>query len=167
MRELSERECAIMNEAFTIGRIYNQMGEKESPSEIQAKLTRMCTGVAARAPAGGVDREMPIQSDSGRDATGAVRQIRRGSIPWWLAELAYTAYPCKDAQSLERIAERGGYGSEELLTYLRAALSPEPCPRPDTKCGDCPEGPPEPFGNLTCHKYEPKEPCGTTEDGGQ
>jgi hypothetical protein len=43
------------------------------------------------------------------------------TIPWWLAEEAYKVYVSKygDVQSLERIAERGGFSREELLWLLR------------------------------------------------
>ena len=43
------------------------------------------------------------------------------TIPWWLAEIAYEHYVKSfgNDQSLERIAERGGFGREELLTLLR------------------------------------------------
>lgn len=41
---------------------------------------------------------------------------RVGSIPWWVAEQAYIVYASKygDSQSLERLAERGGFGIEEM-----------------------------------------------------
>lgn len=42
-------------------------------------------------------------------------------IPWWLAEIAYEYYVelYGSQQSLERLAERGGFGREELLGLLR------------------------------------------------
>lgn len=42
-------------------------------------------------------------------------------IPWWLAEIAYKHYVelYGSQQSLERLAERGGFGRDELLTLLR------------------------------------------------
>lgn len=42
-------------------------------------------------------------------------------IPWWLAEVAYKYYVelYGGQQSLERLAERGGFGREELLGLLR------------------------------------------------
>ncbi len=42
-----------------------------------------------------------------------------GSIPWWIAEQAYIGYANKygDQQSLERLAERGGFGISELNEY--------------------------------------------------
>ena len=44
--KLSKREHAVMNEAFMIGRVYNKMGEKEAPWEIQKKLIEKCNIVA-------------------------------------------------------------------------------------------------------------------------
>jgi len=39
---LSEREKTIMLEAFTTGRIYTSLGEKENPIEIHKKLEENC-----------------------------------------------------------------------------------------------------------------------------
>ncbi len=42
-------------------------------------------------------------------------------VPWWLAEEAYLEYSRlygKD-QTLERLAERGGFSRNELLMFLR------------------------------------------------
>ena len=43
------------------------------------------------------------------------------TIPWWLAEEAYKWYSKRfgEDQSLERLAERGGFGRDELLMMLR------------------------------------------------
>ncbi len=46
---MTERETAIMSEAFTIGRVYAMTGEKESPSEIHAKLLSKCFAAAIHA----------------------------------------------------------------------------------------------------------------------
>ncbi len=42
-----------------------------------------------------------------------------GSIPWWIAEQAYINYAGKygSGQSLERLADRGGFGVEELDVF--------------------------------------------------
>ena len=46
--------------------------------------------------------------------------MQAGNIPWWLAELAYEHYVrLFGTQSLERLAERGGFGMLELLALLR------------------------------------------------
>ena len=44
-----------------------------------------------------------------------------GVIPWWLAEVAYGHYAklYTTEQSLERLAERGGFGMLELVALLR------------------------------------------------
>lgn len=56
-------------------------------------------------------RPFPIQGD------------RPSSIPWWLAEEAYKEYlhlyGRHGSQTLERLAERGGFGRKELLELLR------------------------------------------------
>jgi len=39
---LSEREIAIMNEAFMVGRIYATGGEKEGPAAIYTKMAMRC-----------------------------------------------------------------------------------------------------------------------------
>ncbi len=45
------------------------------------------------------------------------------SIPWYLAEMAYLGYHRKHrGQTLERIAERGGFGAEEVVKYLFDAI---------------------------------------------
>jgi len=43
------------------------------------------------------------------------------TIPWWLAKIAYEHYAklYGSQQSLERMAERGGFGRTELLALLR------------------------------------------------
>ena len=68
-------------------------------------------------------RTFPIQGED-HDASGkAVRPIGAmpaTSIPWWLAEIAYSEYSRRfgTGQSLERLAERGGFGRWELLSLL-------------------------------------------------
>ncbi len=62
-------------------------------------------------PSGGVAelKKFPLLGDTGNI----------GSIPWWVAEQAYIVYASKygDQQSLERLAERGGFGIEEMDEY--------------------------------------------------
>jgi len=59
-------------------------------------------------------KTFPIQADyrHGKEA---------GEIPWWLAEEAYREYEHRyhNGQTLERLAERGGFSSGELLDLLR------------------------------------------------
>ncbi len=70
-------------------------------------------------------KPFPIQQGYYTDKNGKTRRpIERyssSSIPWWLAEEAYKVYVKKygSHQSLERLAERGGFGREELLALLR------------------------------------------------
>jgi hypothetical protein len=52
------------------------------------------------------------------------------TIPWWLAEEAYKVYSAKYGtyQSLERLAERGGFGRKELLLLLQEGrVADKPC----------------------------------------
>lgn len=43
------------------------------------------------------------------------------TIPWWLAEEVYRGYVLAHGQiqTLDRIAERGGFSRDEVLWYLR------------------------------------------------
>lgn len=46
------------------------------------------------------------------------------TVPWWLAQVAYEGYAklfpgSARSQSLERLAERGGFGREELVRLIR------------------------------------------------
>ena len=71
-------------------------------------------------------KPFPIQADLGGGQTS--------SIPWWMAEIAYKRYSelYGKQQSLDRLAERGGFGRSELLGLLRGeGYYPEPqclCP---------------------------------------
>ena len=44
-----------------------------------------------------------------------------GQVPWGIAELAYKQYvkDCGHDQSLQRLADRGGFGWSELIRLLR------------------------------------------------
>jgi hypothetical protein len=67
-------------------------------------------------------RPFPIQVTSYRDEmTGKMVHEIPCTIPWWLAEEAYKYYAelFGTSQSLERLAERGGFGRRELLKLLR------------------------------------------------
>lgn len=56
-------------------------------------------------------RPFPMQGDRGSPA---------GTIPWWLAEIAHASYSAMygRGQSLERLAERHGFGWQELGALL-------------------------------------------------
>lgn len=64
------------------------------------------------------ERMFPIQGEHFND-----ERVRRpaGQVPWGIAELAYKQYvkDCGKGQSLERLAERGGFGWSELIRLLR------------------------------------------------
>lgn len=44
-----------------------------------------------------------------------------GTVPWWAAERAYKGYAAAGhgAQSLERVAERGGFGPHEFAVLFQ------------------------------------------------
>lgn len=76
-------------------------------------------------------RPFPIQgNDAERDAAGRMRYSRPSTIPWWLAEIAYESYVKSGGrgQSLERLAERGGFGRAELVSLLRREFESDPGP---------------------------------------
>ena len=69
------------------------------------------------------NKPFPIQQDTNWGVEKDHRPIIQNSsssIPWWLAEVAYREYAKKfgKAQSLERLAERGGFGRSELVWLL-------------------------------------------------
>lgn len=63
-------------------------------------------------------KQFPIQQHYDRE-TG--KEYPACFIPWWLAELAYKKYVelYGSIQSLERLAERKGFGRVEFLQLLR------------------------------------------------
>ena len=65
-------------------------------------------------------RPFPIQGDLYRN-TGRLTYKKPCTIPWWLAEIAYEYYSSLygKGQSLERLAERGGFGRTELVRFIR------------------------------------------------
>lgn len=72
------------------------------------------------------NRLFPIQMGTYRDRetkdyVRPIQHYKACTIPWWLAEEAYRYYSklYGNSQSLERLAERGGFGREELLWLLR------------------------------------------------
>lgn len=66
-------------------------------------------------------RPFPIQGSHGPQRKAAC------TIPWWLAEIAYAEYARRfgTSQSLERLAERHGFGREELVALLRGEYPQE------------------------------------------
>lgn len=63
------------------------------------------------------EKSFPIQFEWSVNA----KRLPATEIPWWLAKEAYEHYVelYGDSQSLERLAERGGFGRDELLRLLR------------------------------------------------
>ena len=73
------------------------------------------------------NRPFPIQGDHNWGKARRHQPViynKPSQIPWWLAEKAYSAYVSAfgSSQSLEGIAERGGFGRDELLWLLSAEL---------------------------------------------
>ncbi len=61
--------------------------------------------------------QFPIIPDRRRDSTVAPHPMK---VPWSVAELAYSVYMRRGGgdQSLERLAERGGFGAVEMDMFL-------------------------------------------------
>lgn len=70
------------------------------------------------------ERRFPIQGESGRNPNGSRKRIPASSVLWSEAEIAYATYASLygNQQSLERLAERQGFGREEYRT-LRMGLN--------------------------------------------
>lgn len=64
----------------------------------------------------------PIQGET--TTTRPIRRLPQSWVPKWLAEVAYEYYASKfgKAQSLDRLAERGGFGRDELVGLIRREL---------------------------------------------
>lgn len=62
-------------------------------------------------------KNFPIIPDRSRDSTIAPHPIE---VPWYIAELAYSVYVRHGGgdQSLEKLAERGGFGAAEMDQFL-------------------------------------------------
>lgn len=72
------------------------------------------------------NRPFPIQGGCETEKRGekARRSYVPCTVPWWLAEIAYESYVKSGGrgQSLERLAERGGFGRYELVALIRREL---------------------------------------------
>lgn len=73
------------------------------------------------------ERRFPIQGETrpvwatgGPERRQMMQNFMPLTIPWAVAEMAYQSYSAwfGTEQSLERLAERGGFGREELLVLL-------------------------------------------------
>lgn len=69
------------------------------------------------------DRRFPIQASRIEHRDGRIESIPATSVPWSEAEIAYETYAqlFGTQQSLERLAERGGFGRGEF-TIFRAGM---------------------------------------------
>jgi hypothetical protein len=65
------------------------------------------------------EKMFPIQSDTTRERP--YETLPSSEVPWWLAKVAWAVYESKygKSQSMERMAERGGFGRGEFLWLLR------------------------------------------------
>ena len=87
----------------------------EFPDAQRAECIALAAGIKSACIAAG---------HAGKDAEIADQRrfpvISGGTIPWAVAELAYISYAQRSgsSQSLERLAERGGFGVEELDVLL-------------------------------------------------
>lgn len=72
--------------------------------------------------AGADTQPFPIQGET--TTTRPVRRLRQSWIPRWLAEVAYEYYASQygKQQSLDRLAERGGFGRDELIGLIRREI---------------------------------------------
>ena len=61
-------------------------------------------------------KPFPIQAEYEGELKGG-----NSTIPWWLAEVAYKEYSSLfgNGQTLERLAERGGFGRTEFLKLIK------------------------------------------------
>jgi len=67
-------------------------------------------------------RPFPVQAGTPyRDEERRMVYPKPSTIPWWLAEIAYEEYSrvYGKTQSIERLAERGGFCREELVRFIR------------------------------------------------
>jgi hypothetical protein len=69
------------------------------------------------------ERRFPIQGEWDDHPSRPRRYIPPCTVPWSVAARAYAVYDAKwrTGQSMERLAERGGFGRIELLWLLEGA----------------------------------------------
>lgn len=75
-------------------------------------------------------RGFPIQQESRRAKSGSMEAVPAIHIPWSVAEVAFGEYArrypsCAHQQPIERLAQRGGFGRDELLMFLAGAAEHE------------------------------------------
>ena len=137
---LAQRVAAACEDGASIPRLGIIGTDKHSIPLTTAEARQIRDALAApetAEPVGTGERRFPIQGDSWRSVEvdgGAMTQVPRSSVPWSVAEVAYKVYAALfgTEQSLERLAERGGFGRGELLWLLdggrndRLLLKPSP-----------------------------------------
>jgi hypothetical protein len=81
-----------------------------------------------RNPAG-----FPLQSEYRLDNNASRERVPACFIPWSAAEIAYAEYALRYGrqQSLERLAERGGFGRDEFIDLLVQAAARAAAPAGD------------------------------------
>lgn len=75
------------------------------------------------------ERRFPIQGDTVETRSGRRHDVPPTTIPWSEAEIAYRTYADlgHGSQSLERLAERGGFGRWEFaMLHPPVTEHPEP-----------------------------------------
>jgi hypothetical protein len=76
------------------------------------------------------DRRFPVQGESFSSYDGErMVYVPRSKVPWSVAEAAYAVYAAKygTGQSLETLAQRGGFGRGELLWLLDGGTNDKLC----------------------------------------
>ena len=105
------------------GRVIQSGKRLSAKCGIDGFICRHCKRIAqleAKVAAAGRDtRRFPLQ----RHGDNAQREKQLQSCPWWVAEIAYlgyaTTYPSSArSQSLERMAERGGFDNGEMDEFF-------------------------------------------------
>ena len=62
------------------------------------------------------ERRFPIQGHTEENENGSLRRVLPMTVPWIVGEIAYNEYARRygTQQSLERLAERAGFGQGEM-----------------------------------------------------
>lgn len=70
-------------------------------------------------------KTFPIQAAEDYQHDGTFKKVPAIRVPWAAAEIAYAAYSKRNGtqQSLDRLAERGGFSRDEFLWLLDLAVA--------------------------------------------
>lgn len=104
--QLSEISPSIQHEVEDIARVLDKLSLRKTAARVRALLGPMPDD----------ERPYPMQEERQR------RGLTVRAIPWGLAEMLHPAYG--HGQSLERMAERGGFGRAELGALASDTYSP-------------------------------------------